>query len=331
MFTRIAMKKEQEKIEESDKSLILPIEESSIEISTSIENLKGGLEEYYGRLLVEDLEEEAKLKAESLKRASTNLSKSARELYKIEDELSGRLLDVRQERVDNRLISAPANATIDLKEKELNHFAQGLNLYKLLLVCFIGSFIGVIIEMAWCFARHGYIESRAGLVYGPFNLVYGIGALTLTIFLFKYRNRGILLSFLGGMIVGSVVEYACSWAQEFMFGSSSWDYSNMIFHLNGRINLLYSIFWGLLGVLWIKNLYPRMAKWILKIPNKIGKNVTWLLLVFFIINASMSTVAVTRWAQRTENIEPFSKFGAIIDERFPDDRMERVYANMVFE
>lgn len=319
----------EEEKEETDK-LIVAIEEVSTELLLSVERLKEGLEEYYPRLLEEDLEEEAKLKAESLKRTSGNLSKSAREVYKMEDELSGRRLDVKQERVDNRLISAPANATIDLKEIELNHFAQGLNIYKMLLVCFIGSFIGVIIEMVWCLARNGYIESRAGLVYGPFNLVYGAGALALTVSLYRYRNRSVSVSFIGGMIIGSLVEYASSWVQELLFGSRSWDYSNMVFNIHGRINLLYSFFWGLLGVLWIKNLYPRMAKWILKIPNTIGKTVTWMLLAFFIINVSLSTLAVTRWSQRIETIEPANAFWSMIDERFPDKRMERIYANMVF-
>lgn len=323
------MEEEKEIKEETDK-LIVAIEEVSTELLLSVERLREGLEEYYPRLLEEDLEEEAKLKAESLKRTSGNLSKSAREVYKMEDELSGRRLDVKQERADNRLISAPANATIDIRELELNHFAQGLNIYKMLLVCFIGSFIGVIIEMVWCLARNGYIESRAGLVYGPFNLVYGAGALALTVSLYRYRNRSVSVSFIGGMIIGSLVEYASSWVQELLFGSRSWDYSNMVFNIHGRINLLYAFFWGLLAVLWIKNLYPRMAKWILKIPNTIGKTVTWMLLAFFIINVSLSILAVTRWSQRIETIEPANAFWSMIDERFPDERMERIYANMVF-
>ncbi|HHT81721.1 MAG TPA: hypothetical protein GXZ69_10820 [Spirochaetales bacterium] len=37
-----------------------------------------------------------------------------------------------------------------------------------------------------------------------------------------------------------------------------------------------------MGVFWIKNLYSRIAKWILKIPNTIGKSITWLLLAFLL-------------------------------------------------
>ena len=310
--------------------LVLPIEQDSVQILTAAEDVRKQMQEYFPRMLEEDLESDAALRAESLKRASSNLSKASKTIYAVKDELAGRMKDIRQQRKKNMLLSAPANATIDQQEQEGDHFAKGLNGYKLLLVCFIGSFFGVIIEMLWCLVSRGYIESRAGLVYGPFNLLYGFGAVVLTVTLYKFRNRGAWISFLGGIIVGSVVEYFCSWGQEFVFGTRSWDYSKMPFNINGRICLLYSIFWGILGVLWIKNLYPRMAKLILKIPNRVGKICTWVLLAFFVVNTVMSGIALTRWSQRNAGIPAANTFWQTIDERFPDERMEKVYANMVF-
>lgn len=310
--------------------LVLPIEQDSVQILTAAEDVRKQMQEYFPRMLQEDLESDAALRAESLKRASSNLSKASKTIYAVKDELAGRMKDIRQQRKKNMLLSAPANATIDQQEQEGDHFAKGLNGYKLLLVCFIGSFFGVIIEMLWCLVSRGYIESRAGLVYGPFNLLYGFGAVVLTVTLYKFRNRGAWISFLGGIIVGSVVEYVCSWGQELVFGTRSWDYSKMPFNINGRICLLYSIFWGILGVLWIKNLYPRMAKLILKIPNRVGKICTWVLLAFFVVNTVMSGIALTRWSQRNAGIPAANTFWQTIDERFPDERMEKVYANMVF-
>jgi len=224
--------------------------------------------------------------------------------------------------------TAPANTTIDLHESESSHFAKGMNWYKLLLVCFIGSFAGVVVELLWCLLRNGYLESRAGLVYGPFNLLYGAGAVALTCCLYQFRNKGSWISFLGGMLVGCVVEYACSWGQEMLFGSRSWDYSSVPFNLNGRICLLYSIFWGFLGVWWIKDLYPRMAKWILKIPNTVGKILTWCLTVFLIFNSMISLAAVGRWSERVEGLAPSNVVEEFLDERFHNERMERIYANM---
>ena len=138
------------------------------------------------------------------------------------------------------------------------------------------------------------------------------------------------LIFLGGMAAGSIVEYVCSWGQEFFFGSRSWDYSNLPFNLNGRICLLYSVFWGVLGVLWIKNIYPRMAKVILRIPNRAGKILTWCLTAFLVFNAVMSFLAVDRWSQRVNDVPAPNAFWEFIDDRFPDERMEKIFANMHF-
>ena len=133
------------------------------------------------------------------------------------------------------------------------------------------------------------------------------------------------------MAIGSVVEYACSWVMEVFFGSKSWDYSQMPFNLNGRICLLYSVFWGILGIIWIKDIYPRMAKWILKLPNRAGKIITWALMIFLIVNCLVSGAAVLRWSERHQGIPAENAMQRILDQRFPDERMERIYANMVFE
>ena len=182
----------------------------------------------------------------------------------------------------------------------------------------------------WCLIRNGYLESRSGLVYGPFNLLYGAGAVALTVCLYRFRNRSGWISFLGGMLVGTVVEYLCSWGQEALFGSRSWDYSAMPFNLNGRVCLLYSVFWGVLGVFWIKDLYPRMAQLILKIPNKIGKILTVAVTVFLIFNSVVSLLAVDRWSERVAGQAPSNSLEELLDERFPNERMESIYANMDF-
>lgn len=277
------------------------------------------------------LEQSVQESIDCLRRNKGSIFSAYQRTSAMEDELSARYRDMKRSR-DRKWyrLNPPANSTIDLEERQRGHFARGLNLYKLMLICFVGSFLGVVIETLWCLLRHGYFESRAGLVYGPFNLLYGAGAVVLALALYRFRNRGPWLSFLGGMLVGSVVEYVCSWGQEALFGSRSWDYSAMPFNLNGRICLLYSCFWGILGILWIKDVYPRMAKWILKVPNRAGKIITWCCTLFLIFNALVSLVAVYRWSERIQDIPPENGFWAMIDERFPDERMERVYANMRF-
>ena len=240
------------------------------------------------------LDAESRRRHESLREEITVL-KNATENYKkcyntasaMTDELQTRLHDTERSQKKGIVPKPPANATIDFAERKQDHFAQGLNFYKLFLICFFGSFAGVIVELLWCLLRNGYLESRS-------------------------------------------VEYACSWGQEMIFGSCSWDYSSMPFNLNGRICLLYSIFWGALGVLWIKTLYPWIAKGILHIPNRIGKILTWLLFAFILFDAVMTVGAVFRWSQRIDGIAATNSLQLFFDVHFPDVRMERIFANMKF-
>lgn len=263
------------------------------------------------------------------------MAKKLQAFNELIDEIETRLketeqYDRRKKKKVRILPPAPTNAQIDYREKQEAHFAQGMTFYKLFWVFFIGCFAGVVLETIYCLIQRGHYESRVGLIYGPFNLVYGIGALCLSGALYQFRNRGRVFSFVGGFVVGSVVEYACSWFQEVCFGSTSWDYSNMPYNLNGRICLLYSIFWGILGIFWIKDIYPRMAKWILKIPNKVGKPLTWVLLVFMVFNSVMTLFTSLRWTARREGIEPRNAFEAYLDEHYPDERMQKIFANAEF-
>ena len=263
------------------------------------------------------------------------MAKKLQAFNELIDEVETRLKETEQyDRIKKKKVRilppAPTNAQIDYREKQEAHFAQGMTFYKLFWVFFIGCFAGVVLETIYCLIQRGHYESRVGLIYGPFNLVYGIGALCLSGALYQFRNRGRVFSFVGGFVVGSVVEYACSWFQEVCFGSTSWDYSNMPYNLNGRICLLYSIFWGILGIFWIKDIYPRMAKWILKIPNKVGKPLTWVLLVFMVFNSVMTLFTSLRWTARREGVEPRNAFEAYLDEHYPDERMQKIFANAEF-
>ena len=332
------MKKESEQVtatiekNNADMEYVLNIEKESLSFLDIVHETGLEMQEYYPKMLGDDYcEADTLSKVESLKRATSNLTKALVHTASISDELKARQNDIKKQNKKRKLIStAPSNASVDLYENETKHFAKGMNMYKILLICFIGSFAGVVVELLWCLLTHGYIESRSGLVYGPFNLLYGMGAVALSLCLYNFRNRGSWISFFGGMIIGSIVEYFCSWGQEVVFGSRSWDYSYMPFNINGRICLLYSVFWGCLGVLWIKNIYPRMAKAILKIPNHIGKIATWVLLIFFIFNGFMSTVSMYRWSQRANGVESSNVFWEYIDRQFPDERMKKIYANMKF-
>ncbi len=316
----------------ADTDIITGPEQISKEILNVLDETDKTLQSLYVEMAESDNQaeytEEVSAKLRSYWRTSENLVRAYQRSYAIIDELSARYRDLPN---GKRLLpKPPANSVIDLEESRSDFFAKGINIYKILIIGYVGSFLGVLIEMLWCLLTRGRIESRAGLVYGPFSLLYGVGAVAMTLALYTFRNRGRWLSFLGGFVVGSVIEYVCSWGQELLIGSRSWDYSEMPYNLNGRICLLYSIFWGILGVLWVKTIYPYMAKLIMKLPPEFGKTATWVLLAFFIFDAAVTVLALFRWTQRLDMIEPANAFLAFIDTRFPNERMEYIFPNMVF-
>ena len=178
------------------------------------------------------------------------------------------------------------------ENKDEKPFAFGLCFTKLFYLFMIGSLVGTVLETIWALIAEGHFEFRVGMVYGPFIPVYGGGACFLTIVLYKLYKLNDTLIYAISAVVGAGFEYLCSWLQETLLGTVSWDYSNMPFNINGRICLMYSFFWGFLGVLWIKYLYPLIAKWILKIPNKAGKIITWVLVVFFAFNSLMTVATI---------------------------------------
>lgn len=209
-------------------------------------------------------------------------------------------------------------------------FAQGCCFYKLVCLFFIGAFLGDVIETIFCRITAGIWMSRSSVVYGPFSIVWGLGAVLLTAVLYKYRNRSDSYIFLVGTVVGGAYEYICSVFTELVFGTVFWDYSHLPFNLGGRINLLYCFFWGIASVVWLKLIYPRLSAWIEKIPVRWGIAGTWILIVFMIFNIIISGLAMGRYVQRqTQPDAPSTAISQILDERFPDSRMKRIYPNAI--
>ena len=209
--------------------------------------------------------------------------------------------------------------TQTFESKEDKPFAYGFCFTKLFYLCEIGSFIGAILDTVWAFCVDGHFEMRVGMVYGPFIPVYGGGACFLTAALYKLYKLNDTLVFVISAFVGAGFEYFCSWLQEQMFGTVSWDYSDTPFNLDGRTNLMYALIWGFLGLVWVRYLYPWTAKLIEKIPKRAGAIITTFLIVFMAFNGFMSVTATARWTQRTEGVPASNSFEEYLDEKFDNE------------
>lgn len=215
------------------------------------------------------------------------------------------------------------------EEKRLREtvFAYGCGFHKIVWIFFLGSFLGDITETIFCWATTGRIMSRSSVVYGTFSLVWGIGVAGFTMLLYRYRKKDGWNLFIAGTFLGGAYEYICSVFTELCFGTVFWDYSDIPFNLGGRINLLYCFFWGIAAVIWMKLFYPFFSKWIERIPMKIGTILSYVFIVFMVVNIVISAGALARYSNRAQGVVAENVVDEWLDSHFDDARMEQIYPN----
>ncbi len=156
------------------------------------------------------------------------------------------------------------NTNIKKKKKLM---INGISIWRILAYFIIYSVLGYIIETVYGMITKGVWESRQSFLYGPFCGIYGLGAVVMILCLHKFPRKFNML-FIGGFVVGSIVEYVVSLVGEMLLGVKWWDYSNMPLNINGRICVYFSVFWGFLGIYLIASLNPKVDKIIDWIKSK---------------------------------------------------------------
>ena len=220
--------------------------------------------------------------------------------------------------------------------------------FKRILAYFIiYSFLGFIIETIFGMLTKGVIESRQSCLYGPFCCIYGLGAAVMIPGLQKFKKKNWTL-FLAGAIEGSIVEYVISWLGEIVFHIKWWDYSNMPFDINGRICLLFTIFWGILALVLMRLINPYIEKFIDKIPKKLFSVLTIggtiLLILDLLITAFGLQVFYTRFTKKYDLnlVEDKNLMGSqevlenefvqkLSNTIFTDEKMLRTFPNIKYK
>ncbi len=235
----------------------------------------------------------------------------------------------RKERVKSALAKQKASAVRSIQGVKASY--QGVTVTRMVWVFMLGSVLGYVIETIYCLITRGVLESRQGMVYGPFNQVYGFGAVCMVLLLTPLTRKGDGGVFLGGAVVGGLFEALCSWVQEIVFGSVSWEYSGQTFSFfGGRTSLTFMFFWGVLAVVYMKFIYPKMAAWIDRIPKRPKATLTWMISVGLVLNMALSAVAVGRWSARVQGAAPRNAVETWLDAHYPDDMLEEIYPSMHF-
>ncbi len=201
--------------------------------------------------------------------------------------------------------------------------------YELFYIFVFGSVFGSWVEELWCRVSNGYWENRTSVVYGHLSFAEAIGSVFLTALLYKDMDEPVEQIFAKSFVWGSVLEYIMSWGEETFTGYRSWDYSHRLFNINGRICLMYSMFWGILGVVWCKLIYPVLKVLIEKLPKDIGIPLFWGLTVFLLYDMIVSGMAKTRFTARQDGEEARNRLERWLDKKFDDERIIKTYPNSI--
>lgn len=198
---------------------------------------------------------------------------------------------------------------------------------KTFVIFMIGSIIGYVVEMFVALVQNGHFVSRQWLLYGPFTPVYGIGILVFYIFFSLIKNRNKSIVFIFSMILGGITEYLCSYVQEKVFGTISWDYSNWLFNINGRTTLIHCTYWGVAGLLYTSYIEPLIPKIEEFVKNHKIKIMASSLAIFMIFNITISAMAAIRQKERVENIPASDNIDRFLDNIYLDEYMDTVFEN----
>lgn len=202
----------------------------------------------------------------------------------------------------------------------------GYSIWRIFAYFIIYSVLGYIIETIFGIITKGTWESRQSFLYGPFCGIYGLGAVIMILSL-QYFNQNNNRLFIGGFIVGSLIEYIVSWVGEMILNVKWWDYSNMPLNLNGRICVFFSIFWGLLAIYLMSYINPKVDRLIEWIKSKISikklKVITLIVIIFLFVDFVLTGYALKFFIVRKvhENNLPVANKEQI------DIEYDKIYSN----
>ena len=196
---------------------------------------------------------------------------------------------------------------------------------KIFWIFVIGSVFGFFAEMFYALVYTRTLEIRQGLIYGPFIQISGMGAVAYYILISNIQEPK--KAFFAGVIMGSSLEYLCSFFQEIFFGTISWDYSDLFMNLNGRTSLIYAVYWGIIAVAYLKIVYPVFQRMEPMIDKKSIRIVTVFFMLFMTFDITISCMAGSRQQERRQNVPANGAIDEFLDRVYPDELLDRIYNN----
>lgn len=194
----------------------------------------------------------------------------------------------------------------------------------------IGSFLGFVMETIWCVIIHKKIEWRKSMIYEPIIPIYGLAGIIILLLCKCLNIKSSFKIFVIGTLISTIIEFVSSFLQEKIFGTISWDYSNFPLNLAGRVNLLYSLIFGVCSIVLCKYLLFPINDFFLSI--NINRTIIVMFVftvVFFLYDVVISFIVSFRMKERRNNVKRNNKFWNYIDTKYNDEFLKNIYPNAI--
>ena len=188
------------------------------------------------------------------------------------------------------------------------------------------SFLGWVMESIFRSISEKKIINT-GFLKGPFCPIYGVGAIIMLLFLKRFADNLAVL-FIVSVVVLTIWEYLVGVLLEKLFHTKYWDYSKNKFNFQGRICLMNSIFWGILGVVFVKYIHPAIENLIEKIDVRILIFVYSILGIVILVDMITSIVKVKNIKVTLEKIE---KLNNEIREKLKEENVQYIIEQLKYK
>lgn len=248
-------------------------------------------------------------------------------LEESEDALERELARAERSRGLSRLF-ARWRASAAAVDEYLDHLHLGW--YQIVIIFFLGSMAGLLIEEVWMLATAGLTENRVGLVWGPFSPLYGLGAVLLTLLSFFLRSRGARAwqVFLVSALVGGVLEQFAGWSMSTFFDAESWTYLHLPDHITQWVAWRFLAFWGLLGLTWSRAVMPRLLYQIGMPTTRRQAVFVTLVAIYLVADIAMTLVCFDRKTERDAGVPPANAFEQWVDTNYSDEFIAGRFENL---
>lgn len=220
------------------------------------------------------------------------------------------------------------HASSEAVDEYLDHLH--LSMYQVIIIFFIGSMAGLLIEEIWMLLTAGLTENRVGLVWGPFSPLYGFGAVLLTLLCFYLRRVGAhsWQIFVVAAILGGLLEQLTGWGMETLFNATSWTYAYLPDHITKWVAWRFLAFWGILGLVWGRVVMPRLLYQIGMPTSKRQAIFVTLVAAYLVADIAMTLVCFNRKVERDAGVPPSNAFEQWVDTNYSDEFIAGRFENL---